>query len=117
MNPVLSGLVIVVATAGSIGALLLIRRRSPHGGHFDDTSRAAGVFSILATSFAVLFAFVVFFAFGSYDRSNASAETEAQVTTQQFENAQLLPAAAGPRRSAELRCYARSVIHQEWPAM
>jgi hypothetical protein len=31
------------------------------------------VFSILATSFAVLFAFVVFFAFGSYDKSSSSA--------------------------------------------
>ncbi len=52
----------VVTTGAAIGALLAIRRRSPHSGHFDDTSPAAGVFSILATSFAVLFAFVVFFA-------------------------------------------------------
>ena len=74
-------------------ALLLVRRWSPHGGHFGDTSRASGVFTILATFFAVLFAFVVLFAFESYDNSSSNAELEAQVVTQQFETAQLLPAA------------------------
>lgn len=117
MNLLLSGLIVVATTAIAVGALLLLRRRAPHGGHFVDTSRAAGVFGILATSFAVLLAFVVFFAFGSYGQSSASAETEAQVTTQQFETAQLLPDGAGPLLSAQLRCYARSVVHQEWPAM
>ena len=95
----------------------LARQWAPHGGHFGDTNRAVGVFALLATSFAVLFAFVVFFAFGSYDRSSASAEVEAQVTMQQFETAQLLPAGDRALLAAQLRCYARSVVHQEWPAM
>jgi hypothetical protein len=109
--------IVVITTLAAVGALMAIRHRSPHGGHFEDTSRAAGVFSILATSFAVLFAFVVFFAFQSYDRSSASAEIEAQVSLQQFETAQLLPAEQAPVLSAQLRCYARSVVAQEWPAM
>lgn len=112
-----SSAVVVLSTVAAVLGLLVIRGRSPHGGHFEDTSRAAGVFGILATSFAVLFAFVVFFAFGSYDRSAASAETEAQVTLQQFETAQLLPPEVRPELSAELRCYARSVVSDEWPAM
>lgn len=117
MNLAWSSFLVVVSAGAAMAALLLVRRRSPHGGHFDDTGRAAGVFSILATSFAVLFAFVVFLAYGSYDRSSASAESEAQAVTQQFETAQLLPAEAGPELSAELRCYAISVIEQEWPEM
>jgi hypothetical protein len=117
MNLLWSGFLVALSTGLAVAALLLVRGRSPHGGHFGDTSRAAGVFSILATSFAVLFAFVVFFAFSSYDRSGSSAETEAQVTAQQFETAQVLPADLGPVLGAQLRCYARSVIHQEWPAM
>jgi hypothetical protein len=117
MNLGISALVVVGTSALSIVALLLVRRWAPHGGHFGDTGRAVGVFTILATSFAVLFAFVVFFAFGSYDRSSSSAELEAQVTMQQFETAQLLPPADGPLLSGQLRCYARSVVAQEWPAM
>jgi hypothetical protein len=113
----LSLAIVVGCSAAAVGVLLLVRHRSPHGGHFGDTSRASGVFSILATSFAVLFAFVVFFAFGSFDRSSASAETEAQVAAQQFETAKLLPESVAPELQAELRCYARSVVAQEWPAM
>ncbi len=117
MNILLSTLIVVGASAAAVGALLMVRRWSPHGGHFGDTGRAVGVFTILATSFAVLFAFVVFFAFGSYDKSSSSAEIEAQVTMQQFETAQLLPPVVGPELSSQLRCYARSVVSQEWPAM
>jgi len=117
MNIVMSTLIVLAASVLSVVALLLVRRWAPSGGHFGDTGRAVGVFTLLATSFAVLFAFVVFFAFGSYDRSSASAELEAQVAMQQFETAQLLPPANGRLLSAQLRCYARSVVAQEWPAM
>jgi hypothetical protein len=117
VNLLWSTCIVVISTAAAIAALLLVRHRSPHGGHFDDTSRAAGVFGILATSFAVLFAFVVFFAFGNYSESSSSAEIEAQVAKQQFETAQVLPEEIASELDAELRCYARSVIYQEWPAM
>ena len=112
-----AGAIVVIAVAVAVGALLAIRHFSPHGGHFGDTSRAAGVFSILATSFAVLFAFVVFLAFTAYDKTRTGAETEANTVTQQFETAQLLPPDASPQLSSELVCYARSVVHQEWPQM
>jgi hypothetical protein len=112
-----SSLIVLGSSAASIVALLLVRRFSPHGGHFGDTNRAVGVFTILATSFSVLFAFVVFFAFGSYDRSTTSAEVEAQATTQQFETAQLFSEEDAGLLSSQLRCYARSVVYQEWPAM
>ena len=36
---------------------------------------------------------------------------------QQFETAQFLPVAMRARLSGELVCYARTVIHQEWPRM
>lgn len=117
MNLWWSSLIVLGSSAASIVALLIVRRLSPHGGHFGDTNRAVGVFTILATSFSVLFAFVVFFAFDSYDRSATSAEVEAQVTTQQFETAQLFSDQDGGLLSAQLRCYARSVVYQEWPAM
>ncbi len=49
------------------------------------------MFGVIATGFAVLLGFVVFLAFESYDTSRSGAETEAQIVTQQFQTAQLLP--------------------------
>jgi len=49
--------------------------------------------------------------------SGAGAETEARTVVQQFETAQFLPVAVRARLSGDLVCYARTVIHQEWPRM
>ena len=72
--------------------MLLVRRRAPDGSYFNDGDRAAGVFGVLATGFAVLLGFVVFLAFTSYDAARAGAEDEALIVAQQVETAQLLPA-------------------------
>jgi hypothetical protein len=117
MNLAWAALIVVVVGAAAITAMLLVRRRAPEGSYFEDGDRAAGVFGVLATGFAVLLGFVVFLAFQSFDTSRTGAETEAQIVLQQFETAQLMPAAARGRFSGELVCYARSVVHQEWPRM
>jgi len=117
MSLVWAGLIIVVVTALAITTMLLVRSRAPAGSRFEDGDRAAGVFGVLATGFAVLLGFVVFLAFESFDTSRSGAETEAQIVTQQFETAQFFPVAARARLSGELVCYARTVIHQEWPKM
>ena len=111
-------LVVVVASAGlAIAAILLVRRRAPEGSYFNDGDRAAGVFGVLATGFAVLLGLVVVLAFTSYDESRTGAGTEAVTVAQQYEVAHLLPPATGRRLAAELICYGRSVVHQEWPRM
>jgi Protein of unknown function (DUF4239) len=115
---VLVAFVIVAASAGvAIIAILIVRRRAPDGSYFHDGDRAAGVFGVLATGFAVLLGLVVVLAFTSYDDSRAGAETEALTVAQQYEVANLMPPAAGRRLGAELVCYGRSVIHEEWPRM
>jgi hypothetical protein len=72
---------------------------------------------VLATGFASLIGFVVFLSFESFDTSRSGAETEARIVTQQLETAQFLPAAVRGRLSGELVCYARAVVHEEWPRM
>ena len=47
--------------------MLLVRRTAPDGSYFQDGDRAAGVFGVLSTGFAILLGFVVFLAFSSYD--------------------------------------------------
>ena len=101
----------------AVSALLLVRRRAPEGSFFSDGDRAAGVFGVLATGFSVLLGLIVFLAFTSYDKSRSGAETEALLVAQQFETAQFFPVAVRQQLGNELICYARSVIHQEWPVM
>ena len=112
-----AGLVVVVVTALAITAMLLVRHQAPAGSYFEDGDRAAAVFGVLATGFAVLLGFVVFLAFESFDTSRTGATTEAQIVREEFETAHSFPAAARARLSGELVCYARSVIKSEWPQM
>jgi hypothetical protein len=117
MNLVVAALVVAGVTVVAVAGMLLVRRRAPEGSYFEDGDRAAGVFGVLATGFAVLLGFVVFLAFQSFDTSRSGAAAEAQVVAEQFETAQLMPAAVRGRFSGELICYARSVVRQEWPKM
>jgi len=117
VNVLAASAVVAGSAAVAITALLLVRRRAPDGGYYTDGDRAAGVFGVLATGFAILLGLVVVLAFTSYDASRTGAETEAITVAQQFEVANLLPEEPGRRLAAELVCYARSVVHQEWPRM
>jgi hypothetical protein len=115
MNLALALLVIGGLTALGVAAMLLVRRRAPEGSYFSDGDRASGVFGVLATGFSVLLGFIVFLAFESYDQSRTGAEAEALVLAQQVETAQFMPQPAAGRLTAELVCYGRSVVSQEWP--
>src|SRR3954465_5241433 len=117
MNLFWAALIVALVCVVATSAMLLVRRRAPEGSYFEDGDRAAGVFGVLATGFAVLLGFVVFLAFQSFDTSRSGAVTEAEVIAQEFETAQFMPVAQRGRFSGELVCYARAVVHQEWPRM
>jgi ABC-type multidrug transport system fused ATPase/permease subunit len=117
MNPALAALIILASSSIAVAAILLVRRSSPEGSRFADGDRAAGGFGVLATGFSVLLGLIIFLAFTSYDDSRAGAEAEALAVSQQFETAQFLPAEVRSELSGELVCYARSVVHREWPQL
>ena len=117
MNLFWAALIVVLVAVVATAAMLIVRRRAPEGSYFEDGDRAAGVFGVLATGFAVLLGFVVFLAFESFDTSRSGAVSEAQIISEEFETAQLMPAAVRGRFSGELICYGRSVVHVEWPQM
>jgi hypothetical protein len=117
MNLVWGLLVTAVVTGVAVAAILLVRRRAPVGGFFEDGDRAAGVFGVLATGFSVLLGFIVFLAFTSYDASRAGAEVEALTLAQQVETAQFFPDDVGAELTGELVCYGRSVVGVEWPRL
>src|SRR6187200_989134 len=117
MGIVWASIIVIGVAALAIAAMLFARRRAPEGSYFEDGDRAAGVFGVLATGFALLSGFVVFLAFESYDTSRSGARTEARIVAHQFETVQFLPTPARERLSGELVCYARSVAREEWPRM
>ena len=117
MSIVWSIVILLVANAATIAAMLLVRRRAPEGSYFTDGDRASGVFGVLAGGFAIFAGFIIFLAFTTYDQSRSGGEAEALTVVQQFETAELLPAAVRDRLTGELVCYGRSVVHQEWPQM
>jgi hypothetical protein len=81
--------IIAVAAATAVALMLLVRRFAPAGGFFTDSDRAAGVFGVTGTAFAVLLAFVIFLAFASYDRAREKASVEAVAVTQLFRTAKI----------------------------
>jgi hypothetical protein len=117
MSVVVAALIVAATTGAAVAAMLLVRRRAPEGGYFNDGDRAAGVFGVLATGFAVLLGFVVFLAFTSYDSARAGAEEEATIVAQQIATAQLLPPDVSERLTVQLTCYARSVAGVQWDRM
>ena len=117
MNLVWSILIVAGGCAVAVTAMLLVRRRAPEGGYFEDGDRAAGVFGVLATGFSVLLGFIVFLGFESYDQSRSGAEQEALVLVQQVENAQFFGQPARTVLTGQLVCYGRSVVNGEWDRM
>jgi Protein of unknown function (DUF4239) len=118
MNPFLAVAIIALAVAVTVALMLLVRRfAAPQGGFFTDSDRAAGVFGVTGTGFAVLLAFVIFLSFSSYDRARDKASVEAVAVTELFRTAKLFPPAAQRQLHGELVCYARGVVRDEWNTM
>jgi hypothetical protein len=118
MNPVLAITIIVGGVAVAVALMLLVRRfAAPAGGFFTDSDRAAGVFGVIGTGFAVLLAFVIFLALSNYERARDKASVEAVAVSQLFRTAKLFSPDAQRRLHGELICYSRAVIHGEWSTM
>ena len=77
---------------------------------------ADGIFSAAGGGLAVLLAFVIFAVFDSYSNARSAAGQEAVASQQMYSTAGFFPDKADQLRG-ETVCYARAVIHQEWPAM
>jgi hypothetical protein len=118
MNPFLAVGIIASAVAVTVTLMLLVRRFvAPAGGFFSDSDRAAAVFGVTGTGFAVLLAFVIFLSYSSYDRAREKASVEAVAISQLFRTARLFSLDIQRTLQGELICYARAVVHDEWNTM
>jgi hypothetical protein len=117
VNLFLAIVAVLGCTAAVLAVVALLRRLFPIGGVFTDSDRAAGIFGVLGTSFAVLLAFVIFLAFDTYGHAKDSAEVEAISVQELYRNAQLFEPETRDQLKGELICYARAVIDDGWRAM
>jgi Protein of unknown function (DUF4239) len=109
--------IVAVSVAAVIAGLLVVRRRAPAGGYFADSTRGAGVFSVLARGVAVLLAFVIFLALQTFRTAKEDAGEEAVATTQLYRTTALLAEPAGSELRGDLVCYGRAVVEDEWRTM
>lgn len=111
-------LILAAAVAASVAGVLVMRRRAPEGkGWFRNKEIGSGAFGAIGNPFAVLLAFVVFLAFQAYTGASVAAEEEAAATSTMMRTSDLIEGEAAVRIHADLRCYARAVVRDEWPLM
>jgi hypothetical protein len=117
MDLFLVAAIVVAAALAGVGLMFVVRRRARDEYFFIEVERGAGVFAFLGTAFAVLLAFVVLEAFGSFNDARTGAESEATSLVELSRTSEFFAPADRERLAGRLICYARAVIDDEWPAM
>jgi len=116
VNILVAALIIAGACTLTCGLLVVVHQYGKRDALLADTTRGAGVYGVVGTSFAVLLAFVVLIAFQSYGEAREGAEQEADAVLELFRSADFFPAERAEIQQ-DLLCYGRAVVHHDWPAM
>ena len=111
-----AALIILGTAALSAAAMLLVRHRASES-FFRDPVPVAAVYSVVGTAYMVIVAFVFFVAFESYRNAKGDAEAEATAILAMFHTANSFAPTERDRLQAQVVCYAREVIADEWPSM
>jgi hypothetical protein len=104
------------AVAVAIAIQGLLRRVVPDEALAELAGRGT-TFEYIFTAFSVLLAFVVLETFDQYNDARAAAESEAVAVIEQSRTADAFAPEDRDELEALLGCYARAVVHQEWPVM
>jgi hypothetical protein len=111
-------IVVILVGANLIAAVIMLAlRRRTTAGRVRDSQLAAGALAVTGTVYAVLVGFVFLLAFQSYEAARSGAQDEAVAAIGLFHTADQLPNRDRNVLQGDIVCYARSVIHVEWPAM
>lgn len=109
-------LIVLGAAAVAALALALVHRRAGRP-LLADAGRGRPMLQVTGTLFAVVVAFVILAAFQTYNGARNGAQSEAQAVLDMARTAALFPPAQRDELRADLVCYGRAVVDQEWPAM
>jgi len=117
VNLFVLALIVVVVVSVGVALMYVVRRTTKVDYFLIDTTRGSAIFGIVGTAFAVLLAFVMFVAFNSFNEARDSSEAEAAAVGSMFRTARFFTPAERDALQGELSCYAKAVVHQEWPTM
>jgi hypothetical protein len=117
VNLLLLAALVAGAAAVGVAVMYAVRRTVRADVLLTNTGPATAIFGVVGTAFAVLLAFVMFVAFQSYADARRAAQQEAAAVEAIFHTSELVGAAQRDDLQGELVCYARAVVHQEWPAL
>jgi Protein of unknown function (DUF4239) len=117
VNLLLIAVIVAAVALVSVALMFAVSRRVESDYFFIEVERGAGVFAFLGTAFAVLLAFVVLEAFGSFNDARTGAESEATSLVELSRTSEFFAPADREPLAGRLICYARAVIDDEWPAM
>jgi hypothetical protein len=117
VNIWLLALIVGGSATVAVGLMYTVRSRAQVDHFFIEIERGAGVFAVLGTAFAVILAFVVLEAFGSFNDARTGAEQEATEVVSLSRTAEYFPPAQRDALEGDLICYGRAVIHDEWPGL
>lgn len=116
MNLLIAVLIVLGAAVVAAVAMLLVHRKAKRP-VFADSGRGRPMITVTGTIFAVVLAFVIFAAFETYDGARTGAQSEAAAVLDMDRTAAFFPPAQRDQLRADLTCYGRAVVSQEWPAM
>jgi hypothetical protein len=115
---VFTAVLVLLPTALFVGLVFLIHRRwAPPGGFMKGMEDAGEIFGTVGTGLAVLVAFLIVAAFDSYHNAREASGEEAVAVQQQYAMSAYFDQEQAQRLRGDAICYARAVIHQEWPDM
>src|SRR5436305_4018568 len=104
MSIVAAAAVVLVSVAVMCGLLFAAHRLGSKETFLADTTRGAGVYAVVGTSFAVLLAFVVLVAFQSFNDAKDGAQAEADAVAELSRSGDFFPPHERDRLDAQLEC-------------
>jgi predicted membrane chloride channel (bestrophin family) len=110
--------IVLGAAAASVAVTLVVRRSIRDDATAQELDRRVPtVFAFVGTAFAVLLAFVVLEAYQNFDEARKGADTEALTVVQISRTVDGFAPAQRNNFEGLLLCYARAVVHHDWPSM
>ena len=108
---------IVVGAGALAGLAFVLLDRAAAKPFVPESARGGPTLIVSGALFAVVLAFVTLAAFQTFNSAKAGAQTEAAALLDMARTAAVFPPSQRDRLRADLTCYGRAVVDQEWPAM
>ena len=111
------GVFIVLGAGALAGLAFFFLDRAAAKPFVPEAARGGPTLIVSGALFAVVLAFVTLAAFQTFNSAKAGAQTEGAAVLDMARTAALFPPSQRDQLRADLICYGRAVVYQEWPAM